>query len=239
MDFNLELGTSHSWLLDLGIAALGTAFGALSGSWFSYRLERLARQKELHDRNIAAGNIALAQLYKYWHSLVSYKVAHIEAVGSIALPWIHGPASYPRDIRDSVRFDIPSLSFLLFPEQELIPSLMVLQTNNRSIFQLMERRFHLLEEVSKIKLPNTTGERDEGYWTIALQGSHVKVSELKAIYNNINLAVNQELVAIKQITERVQQSICNKYPDAKNTLINPDFNEDAIREMAEKIRKQK
>jgi hypothetical protein len=58
VDSTAELGIWAEALLSLIVAGLG----AFAGAFFAFRFERRMREKEVTDRNVAAGNLALMQI---------------------------------------------------------------------------------------------------------------------------------------------------------------------------------
>jgi len=108
----LSIWHSHIWLSNLVVAALGTAFGALSGSWLSFWLERRARQKEELARNVTAGNLVLMELARYWKWLIDFRDEFITPAAPFPCPWVNGPTAYPRDYDESIHLDSGSLAFL-------------------------------------------------------------------------------------------------------------------------------
>jgi hypothetical protein len=227
MSISFEFGSSHTWLLDVGIAALGTAFGALAGSWFSYFLERRTRAREMQGLNITAANISLTLLFNYWYSQLTYKIDALESAERLRLPWLQGTATYPRPLEEAIRFDVKSLGFLSLYDHDILPKLLMIQSNNLVIFNLLARRFALLDEISRLPKPTATGDRDEMYWRIAV--GDTRVTELQQLYRHIWDSVERELKSARDAFVCVHDLVVRIYPNSEKIIANADFDEQPVR----------
>ncbi|MFI5421299.1 MAG: hypothetical protein ACHQ1H_10070 [Nitrososphaerales archaeon] len=227
MNIIFESGSSHTWLLDIGIAAIGTAFGALAGSWFSYFLERRARERVTKELNITAANLSLTLLFNHWYGLLTYKIDCLESADRTKVPWLQATATYPRPMEDSIKFDVKSLSFLSIHDHDILPTLLMIQSNNIVLFSLLSRRFNLIDDISKHPKPNTAGERDESYWRIAV--GDAKIIELKQIYGHLWETVERELKSTHDAFAKLHDILIRIYPDSGKIIANSDFDEEAVR----------
>jgi hypothetical protein len=230
-----EFGAHSVWWVDLITAALGAGFGALVGSWISFDLERGRRKKETHDSNIAAANLALSQLFQYWYQLFSYKIECIEPVLKLDQPWLKGGAPYPKALGDAVNFDLKAISFLSIRDHDLLPTLLMVQTNHRLILDLLARRYALVNEISRTPRPPITGggPRDEAYWTVIL--GTTKIHELKEIFKSISNSVNQEIGTASKTFQKLHDLMIKIYPKSASVIVSYDFDEGPVRARHEQI----
>lgn len=227
MSISFEFGSSHSWLFSAVIAVLGTAFGALTGSWFSFYFERHSRKQEIKELNLTAVNLSLTLLFNNWYSLFTYKINALESAERKILPWLEGIATYPRSNDEVIKFDPRSLGFLSLHNHDILPRLLMIQSNNIVVFNLLARRFTLIDEISRLQKPNTLGERDENYWRVAI--GDARVIELKQLYSHIWDSVEQTLKDTRDAFRILHDLIIHIYPHSREAILNSDFDERAVR----------
>jgi hypothetical protein len=147
-------GGDHKMLFDLTVAGIGSFGGAVAGGYSAFALEERRRQREQHDRQIAAANVALVTLSSMWSVLYNYEKKIIrKAIADDQSPdplWLRIRPGVSR--REALTFNIENLVFLLKTSDPMALHELILQGQryfdlNEAIDMLAQTRGPVLERM--------------------------------------------------------------------------------------------
>ena len=199
------------------LPAIATLLAAFLGAWFAFILENRKKERELEDKNIAAGNRALFVLIRQLNVLLVFQKQAIEPVRNHPGIFIAMEPLLPRTY-DSLKFDVDSLSFLL-------------ETDYRQV--LMEI---MIEELSFQETIRAINERSRIHFTQVqplmekagiIEGGEYKNSDFERILGNrlyLHLRrltdavvdhVDKTVISLRKMSEELRNVLRKLYPDAK------------------------
>lgn len=191
------------------------AVGAGAGTWAAFQLERDHRRRERRDHDVVAGNLALVVLAQMYNRVLDLQRQLVNPMRDSDLRWASQPVPIERD--EALRFDTPSLAFLLsgaYPS--VVSDLELFQRHFRYAEMVAAQRTQLCE---KLLQPAIQGV-DEGYMgltgpsdVIALLPGSV-LGTMKSITNEMIGAVDTAVAAGVDLYGKLRIALQDFYPTA-------------------------
>lgn len=190
------------------IPALTTLFAAFLGAKYAFKLNSNKEKRDIQNRNIVAGNLAVFNMVRMLNILLNYQNQIIEPVRGKKLAFIEMPPTLHL-IEDDVNMDFNSLSFLLdYDNPNILGELSIEKSKFKKAIDAINQRSQL--HISRLQPILEQAN--------LIEGGNYSPSYLKEIlgpqlYATMSQSTNQIIEHVDSTIPSMQE-ICKKLSDA-------------------------